>query len=111
GPAVDDRGGRRIVDGDHASGSVERLREIPLALQEGWDGERQRRPGPEPLPFVRDEKEGLVLLDGAADTAAVHVVAQLGRHSAAVAVERCEEARRVQRIIAEVFVDASMELI
>ena len=63
------------------------------------------------MPFIGEKEERLVLSNGAADGAAIYVVAQLGGDSLAATVDGGEETRSVQRVVAEVFVQAPMELI
>src|SRR5439155_26032643 len=99
-PAVDDRCRRGIEDRNQAPGRGERLREMALPLQERGHRERESGPRAQPLAFVREKEERLVLLDRAAYRAAVDVVAQLRRDSLAVAVDGGEEPRCVQRIVA-----------
>ena len=63
------------------------------------------------MAFVGEKEEGLVLLDRAANGAAIHVVPQLGSDSTAAAVDRGEETRGIHRVVAEVFVQTPMQLI
>src|SRR5207247_6546564 len=90
---------------------VEGSSETPPPLQERGHRQGKSRTGAQPLAFVGEKEECLVLLDRAANGAAIHVVTQLGSDSTAATVDRGEETRGIHRVVAEVFVQTPMQLI
>src|SRR5205823_14449874 len=71
-----------------------------VSLQQCGDGENGVRTGAQPLSFVVEKEESLVLADRTSHGSAEDVVAQLRTHFAAV-LDRRKETGRVHGVVAE----------
>ena len=89
---------------------VESLREVSGALQCRWNRKCVHAAGSKPLSFVGSEEECLVVDDGSAYRPTEHVIPK-PRLDLLLAAHRRKEARRVHRVVTQVFVRAAVQLI